>query len=781
MSEGETPETLLLGDFLEKATKDLQGQSSSESAWSAADVWARGERYPQLAPALETIKKQFILESPDEAKNALLRALDRARGELPSQIKNTKPTQEGAAAVPGRVEFVKSITRSMNDERGKVRRAFAGQLARNFVKQTGVQVAEEKERAVREAIADHLHQQPITRGSAQKALIASIEKEPELAEIIKAKPDVINAVLQEEQPVLARIERIEEAIEKAALSAFDDPAPPPKPDVFLAIASEKATYTNEPVDRIVQQSAGLARAAAAVNADASGLGELTASGKFFQSFAKSGVAKAVAPAADALLDIVARTNPPAAKAFVESVIDRSLARITGNIERSTQSMIDRVGEAAAQSGFFQTTLKNWNQQIEQQRTAASGITKAKNVFDDFAGAIFGKSIDEGVFSYTELVQRRLVKGEQLPTWQQIHVVGIVQHQPHLIHFEPIGGAGGWALSWLSNTIAQKTGGKVASAVVGTAAKEAGKRATTAVLTKLGLSALIGAASGGTSLVVQAVAQGGLWLGGKIMGFAGFLFSGQWITNLLSSTGTSDWKKDQPLILAAGVIILLVALFLFPWFFNFNYMYDLVTKTPLAVNVQGKIGPGGGPGIDCEKTPEAPECKLTQCQGDCRWPLDVSTKFCISEGPFVGTHSRSRLSAVDFLTIGGQRSLFGANVYSQYTGTVERAVFGYPDDSGYPGNSDGGTYGNHVVVRTNNGGRLLFAHLRNIQTVREGENVPAGKVIGFVDHTGYSYDVHLHYENTSGDVNQFLPFPVPPCKSVNECDLKLKPTGHSACQ
>ncbi|MBI5449626.1 M23 family metallopeptidase [Candidatus Gottesmanbacteria bacterium] len=773
MSEEKTPEIISLGEFLEKA---------AASDWSSAEIWARGEQYPQLADTLEETKKQFALSSPSEARAALLAALRRAEGELPTQIKNVRPDPEGAPAVTQRTAYIKKVTESFQEAKQKTRashsRAFTDRLVDNWVNQNKIHIIEETKRAVKRHAAEELEKRPITKTAAREALVTATRAHPELTSVINEKPESIDAAIETERPILARIEHVNRAIDQAAESAFDDQLPEPR--LLFAIAKEKATYTNVSIDEIVQKSAGLARAAVAVNANISDLGELSSSGRFFQSFAKSGVAKVVAPAADAMLDMVARINPPAAKAFVEKVIDQSLARVTGSLEKTTRTMMDRIGENAAQSDFFQNTLRRWNQQMEQHRSQTAGITKAKSVLDDVAGTLFGKSIDEGVYNYMELVHHRLAGTNSLPTWQQIHVTGIAQGPPHLVHFEPIGEAGGWALSWLSNIIAQKTGGRVASAVVGATAKEVGKKAIVGLAAKFGLSAFVGAVSGGTSVAIQAAAQAAFWLTGKITGLAGFLFSGQWINGLMSGTGKEDWRKEQSAVIAVIVIGALIVLML-PLFINPQHMYDLVTKTPIAVNVQKKIGEGAGPGVDCEKTPDVPECKLTQCQGDCRWPLDVSTRFCISEGPFVGTHSLSRLSAVDFLTIGSQRSLFGASVYSQYDGTVERAVFGYPDDSGYPGNSDGGTYGNHVVVRTTSGGRLLFAHLRNIQTVRSGESVTAGRVVGFVDHTGYSYDVHLHYEDQSGDINQFLPFPVPPCESVNECDMKLRPAGHSACQ
>lgn len=578
MSEENISEAISLGEFLKTASER-----------PAAELLAMAEQYPVLASALEKIKKQFILGAPDEARGVILGALNLAEKELPSQIKNTKPAPEKMAAVPGRAAYIVEVANSHSLEKKRARKRFIHQLVEAFEKETGLQIAEEK-------IADDLTQQTITSEGVKTALTKAAETIPD-AEIEK--------VVARHHGVLERVRYIEETIHQAAFSALDDPVP--KPQVFFSIASEKATYMNEvnkPIGDIVQSSAGLARAAVAVNANLSDLGDVARSGKFFQSFAKSGVAKAVAPAADAILDVVARINPPAARVFVETIVDASLARVTGTIEKTTQLITDQVGKAAAQSDLVQSTLKNWNREITGRQSAAGGIGKARSVFDDIAGAIFGKSIDEGVLDYAELVHRQFIKTNQLPTWQQIHVTALVQYQPHLVHFEPVGQAGGWALSWLSNTIAQKTGGRVASAVVGTAAKEAGKKAIVGLAAKFGLSAFVGAVSGGTSLALQAAAQAGFWLGGKIKDFAGFLFSGQWITNLFSTTGKADWKRDQPLILAAGAIILLIALFLFPWFFNFSFMNDLVNKEALVPGLGGSLatsilpGPGPAPGT-CE--------------------------------------------------------------------------------------------------------------------------------------------------------------------------------------
>lgn len=212
-------------------------------------------------------------------------------------------------------------------------------------------------------------------------------------------------------------------------------------------------------------------------------------------------------------------------------------------------------------------------------------------------------------------------------------------------------------------------------------------------------------------------------------------------------------------------------------------------------ISSGIAPGGPP-IDCTQEPDksGPACNLSKCEvkkpGDCQWPLEKTSGACIIEGPFVGTHSSCGLSGVDFISLdANQAGLFGAKVFTPYAGTVEASVFGYDDYSGKAGSQDGGTYGNHVIVKTEDGGRLMFAHLRNIQTVNSGDSVDSGTVVGFVDSTGYSLGVHLHYEDlgasrtcprSGADINKYTPFPVPACEGFADCDAKLRAEGHAAC-
>ena len=66
-------------------------------------------------------------------------------------------------------------------------------------------------------------------------------------------------------------------------------------------------------------------------------------------------------------------------------------------------------------------------------------------------------------------------------------------------------------------------------------------------------------------------------------------------------------------------------------------------------------------------------------------------------------------------------------------------------------SSGGSYGNYVKIKHDNGYYTLYAHLRyGSVTVNVGDRVKKGQVIGYMGNTGYSFGAHLHFEvrNTS---------------------------------
>lgn len=59
---------------------------------------------------------------------------------------------------------------------------------------------------------------------------------------------------------------------------------------------------------------------------------------------------------------------------------------------------------------------------------------------------------------------------------------------------------------------------------------------------------------------------------------------------------------------------------------------------------------------------------------------------------------------------------------------------------------GGSYGNYVIIEHKNGYKTLYAHMAyNSVTVKEGDVVKQGQVIGFMGATGTAYGGHLHFE------------------------------------
>jgi len=69
-----------------------------------------------------------------------------------------------------------------------------------------------------------------------------------------------------------------------------------------------------------------------------------------------------------------------------------------------------------------------------------------------------------------------------------------------------------------------------------------------------------------------------------------------------------------------------------------------------------------------------------------------------------------------------------------------------NDNGYYRNPDGGGYGNYVKIKHSDGSYTIYAHLaKNSITVRAGDVVAQGQVIGKMGHSGSSTGAHLHFE------------------------------------
>lgn len=75
------------------------------------------------------------------------------------------------------------------------------------------------------------------------------------------------------------------------------------------------------------------------------------------------------------------------------------------------------------------------------------------------------------------------------------------------------------------------------------------------------------------------------------------------------------------------------------------------------------------------------------------------------------------------------------------GTVIQARNNYKTTDTY-----GGSYGNYVLIKHNNGYYTLYAHMKyNSVQVKVGQKVKKGQTIGYMGNTGYAFGAHLHFE------------------------------------
>lgn len=69
-----------------------------------------------------------------------------------------------------------------------------------------------------------------------------------------------------------------------------------------------------------------------------------------------------------------------------------------------------------------------------------------------------------------------------------------------------------------------------------------------------------------------------------------------------------------------------------------------------------------------------------------------------------------------------------------------------NDNGYYGNTDGGGFGNYVMIEHDDETVTVYAHLaKNSISVFSDDYVQQGQVIGKMGHSGSSTGVHLHFE------------------------------------
>lgn len=111
---------------------------------------------------------------------------------------------------------------------------------------------------------------------------------------------------------------------------------------------------------------------------------------------------------------------------------------------------------------------------------------------------------------------------------------------------------------------------------------------------------------------------------------------------------------------------------------------------------------------------------------------MSSGFGLRDHPL--HHQWSQHKGVDFAAPSGTK------VFATGDGEVE-----------FLGRQNG--YGNIIVLRHHNGYSTYYAHLSRFATIKQGQQVSQGQLIGYVGSTGWATGPHLHYEFRHNDVPQ----------------------------
>ncbi len=667
------------------------------------------------------------------------------------------------------------------------RKKFVEKLTDNYVsqlKKQKVNLGDPKiaETPIRKEIEKRVEE--VVKTTTDPALISQkIQQELTAVRSLPARPDQVTtaaaATVKESQEsiyFLTNQQSVVSAIEKAVLRA-----PVERKDIYAQIltalvAEDPTALTSiEGVEKTTRRAAELERVGATLSSDyLPDPAKLNAGpNRFFQSYATTGIQKAVAPTADFLMGFI---NPPRQWEIAESFLGKSMNKAMGD----TDTLTKMFGEKFIDSPLFEYLSTQGRQSLsERDGSVSGGMTKAKGLFDDVLTPIIRGPIEPfvgtpdqhildviklnqmGIFSKDTIGvphpapagDRPLVRSAtsytaqytpaHIPSeitvfaWHARDMYFSMIHKSEIGHhaFEFLSDLGGWLFHWGAKEGAKK----VAGAAAKTGAKMVIEKAAGTAIGKW-LGGLLGSAFGPVGTAV------GLFLGDMIIDKALGLLGAAWggAKNLISLSwilGVKEkgkWTDDVALVMAIVLtafipIIMLIVLF------------QTVTKdTAFLIAGTGSGGEGNETIVYTGVAP--PISAITGCP--------VTATGYISQCPNEpgGSHDPSHgwSNAYDVAVA------MGSAVYSTHGGYLVKYTSGI-----YPGMGTG--YGNYVVlVSTDDSGKQFFtiyAHLLDVSDTLKalcggkdvcasappGSTVSPQELLGKVDDTGNSTGPHLHYE------------------------------------
>jgi hypothetical protein len=446
---------------------------------------------------------------------------------------------------------------------------------------------------------------------------------------------------------------------------------------------------------------------------------------------------AAASAQRAIIDVVTTVFPGTQHASLELMAANAWATVTSSNTGVTK-LADAIGQQVGQAGTaivqrpeFIDFIKRGNEAMAQRRESSSGALSG-------LGQAFNRPpvriVESDVIDYAALMYQRDPRG----TLNTTHVVAAQAIE--LIHLD----IGGLPLELMAKWAARKEAGTAAKATIGAVTGVTAKQVGSALLTRLGFTALAGSAVatpiGGAVIAITS------FFGEKAIQGAQYILSGRVFSSVFSDRGP-DWKDTffvAPFIMIAAIPVL----FILATPLNVVKFDSNKERAAFVQNVGGADGGAappffeGEPAINSDITacPSDGGYRLTQCPG--------------------GTFSHDHLDAYDIATP------MGVPIYSTHAGVIAFAGF---SPSGY---------GNLVIVKGRNTEGLeystYYGHLADI-FVGPGQQVAAGETLGLADSTGNSTGSHLHYEyreNSASSPTHGVRFLLPTCGYVNQSGCQL---------